>query len=135
MRRKLWPLVYAVGSWAIIIGGVVFVIFILSGCAVGRGPTGEVIWGWKVGVLAETGEQALGAAFDTFAPGFGGLVATLLGSTGLAAAGTAWINRHVAKTSAEAAQLRGREEGWNQAVLEGAARPAGVVPVARESEE
>lgn len=98
----------------------------VGGCAVGRGPTGEVVWGWKVGEMAETAEQALGAAVNTIAPGAGTLIATLLGSTGLAAAGTAWINRHVAKTAAEAERLRGREEGWNQAVLEGAVRQTGA---------
>lgn len=36
-------------------------LLILGGCAVGRGPAGEMVWGMDMGAMAETGEQSLTA--------------------------------------------------------------------------
>jgi len=57
---------------------------LLSGCAVGRGPAGEIILGVEAGQLVETAGQAVATGLNLLVPGLGA-VGVAIGAPILAA--------------------------------------------------
>lgn len=92
----------------------------LSGCAVGRGPAGEIVVGTKVGQLPETGSELLAAASSAIgtASGVGwlGPVLSLLGVVGVGGGAHYLANRGRDRTDAQ------YDEGFGKGVLAGMAR-------------
>lgn len=83
---------------------------VLSGCSMARGPGGEIIVGIPVGVLVETGEQALIGAAGMI-PVVGPFIQNLLlgaGASGLTVAGVSKMAR-VALEKRQAASLEEAE--------------------------
>lgn len=87
-------------------------MFLLCGCAVGRGAMGEVVVGLDVGKLTENVNQAVGQAVDKLLPGLGTLAAIAfpgVGAIGTLAVG--WARSH-AKAGAATARKEGEDAGW-----------------------
>lgn len=97
---------------------------VLTGCAVGRGPAGEVVLGWDAGQLTDTANAA-GAQVATAAAEWLGVPLELALGIG-AVVGTGGVggvlvsirkileaNRKAAEARAEAARLEGEKVGWD----------------------
>lgn len=82
---------------------VVLTIALVCGCAVGRGPAGEIVVGLDVGRSAETAEEALQAAAGLLPPPWDKAAAALLT---VALAG--W--------SAARSRRDGERSGWDEGV-------------------
>ena len=85
-------------------------LWVLSGCAAGRGPAGEIVVGWDVASLPETAEQSFAALANLWLPGLGTAGAALAGAVGLA------VRNGAKRRSAEirAAELAGQNAGWDE---------------------
>lgn len=77
------------GTVIVLVIGSVASVFVIAGCAAGRGPGGEIIVGCSVARLVETPGEALSAATGVLPPPWNflatGAGALLLGGTGAAA--------------------------------------------------
>lgn len=95
-------------------------ICLLTGCAVGRGPAGEIVVGTKVGSLPETGSELLAAASTAIgaASGVGwlGPVLSLLGVVGVGGGAHYLANRGRDRADGQ------YDEGYAKGILAGMAR-------------
>lgn len=102
----------------------VWLAMLVTGCAVGRGPAGEVVLGWDAGQLTDTANAA-GAQVATAAAEWLGVPLELALGIG-AVVGTGGVggvlvtirkileaNRRAAEARAEAARLEGEKVGWD----------------------
>lgn len=88
---------------------------LLAGCAVGKGPSGEIIMGVEVAVIPETVSEIGGALASTFlGPQAGGIVAsvlaTILGTTGIGIAGSKMASREKARKRADQTREKSDKE-------------------------
>lgn len=101
-------------------------MFLLCGCAVGRGAMGEVVVGLDVGKLTENVNQAVGQAIDSLLPGFGTLAAVVFPPIGALAIG--WARSHAAARAATA-RKEGEDHGWeSREKAAGTQQPLARVP-------
>lgn len=93
----------------------------LAGCAVGHGPLGEIVIGFKAGALPETAGQVAATGANAAAAvirnsglpfGLGEILAT--GLTTIAGAFAIKGGTAAARARAEAAELRGEARGWDE---------------------
>jgi hypothetical protein len=85
----------------------------LAGCAVGKGPTGEIVIGVEAGRMAETTEHVIGGALNSWLPGMGTLVAGGLTSVGGVGAITAAVRNARKRKRADQA----REQAEKDAIM------------------
>ncbi len=110
-------------------------VFLMGGCAVGHGPAGDIVLGFKAGSLPETAEQVVMGGAQIAAGAIrdwnSGPLGTILAAGVTAVAGAFGIKgaTAAAKARAEAARLQGANEGWEareQAAAIQAPLPGGV---------
>ncbi len=95
---------------AVIVGAV-----LLTGCAIGKGPSGELVVGFDVGTAPETVSELGGAIASTFlGPQVGtlvaGVLATVLGVGGVGIAGSKLSSREKSRRRADQSREKAEKE-------------------------
>ena len=95
---------------AVLVGAV-----LLTGCAIGKGPSGELVVGFDVGTAPETVSELGGAIASTFlGPQVGtlvaGVLATVLGVGGVGIAGSKLSGREKSRKRADQSREKAEKE-------------------------